>query len=858
MSGSTEKYKFGYFLGGEEYSDGIERQRWITADTNLGALSALLGNGVVTGWEATGTLGQTGASIALGYGFVYGLASETTESTDIAIPFVANQTYKILAQITQNTYYTKSVTFTTQDNAVATPTNAIVIATVQTDSSGYIGTAPDNTAKILIGTNNELLTALQNHVHSGTGSNPTKVNLETEVQGVLSADNLPTIPATKIIGGIPADKLKNISHTTLTDIGANTHLQIDDFINTINLTTFQHLGLVTAINVMQTFLVQSYMYGDEVFRYAANTQFIIPGISPATWYDSSTGPDRAEIDLVNYQVRGTHGIAVVPPINVTTAINKYEGVYGFSGPSQVDLENIDIYQVQDGANLTLKKLYSYDYYYDEGYLTVDYDAQASADWKTLTWTKDVFSNGATTGALGTMGLDLKVYAQSSIRQSNLPAYDAATGNWVSLGDYSVSSANLSTVPDNRWLRMLFKFSSNKDDLGIKAKLLTPVLQTLQLEFDRGADAQCSFIPVFQKEDWVTYQYSADAIDILEGIQGIVLSNSDHFSAGATYESPVIGSDDVIGWGNVLAAFTTVSGATTILSYRQSSSYFLPSDQTVTWTNLGAITDRTDLVSLTGKYIQLRITITRTATTASSPELLAIGVTAFEEEKGSRNLIIKSWVKDGTTFRGTLGLYTTHNMVPGSNIHISGGVDTPALSLNGTFKLLEGSYGLTLAFNAMTGPAVAFVSPPTTTGPIVNPVQTLCKTWNRKGTVAGGYSEIVAGGQSFEVATVPSGLTTTIDGSMQLASNSPAEWVSTPFSSKDTDFLAWDSIEIHGEGLMGVTVTVEYSDTPGSNVWFTEATTYTTSTGKSPLKVDLSNMVNKTRAWIRVKVRLAKV
>lgn len=852
MPDYTTNYLLAYFTGSDNYASDLEYQRWVTVDGNLGALAKILGNGVLDGWTVSATVGGTAASIDIGKGFIYNLASESDSSEDVTVTSFSAETLKVLAQITADTYYTKDVTFSIISGLLPTPSDSILLANIVTDAGGLIESV-DNSVKQRIGITNDFLIALQNHVHTGDTGNPTKIDLGTQVQGILSSDHIGAIPASKIIGSIPADRLSSLSHEDLLDIGVNTHLQLDDFVETIDDPTFQQIGLISAINVMQAFLVQAHWIGSEVFRYQANTRPIIAGITPDTYMD--TYNSTATIDTVNHMIYGTHGTEISPPQDVTTVIDQISGEFGFSGPKQVAKQNVIIGDVGDGTPyVELDKLSSIDYYYDEGYFFVDLNAGASADWQTAEWTSIAYSGSLTFGTLGTLGADLQVYGQSALRRENLPQ-DTATGNWVYLADYSNSSAALSGVDNNKWLRLMFKFMSNTGDTGGRENRLTPLLQDLTITYDTGADPQCAFILLREKEDWEEYEYSNSFIEILEGTEGLILYKGQQYSSSAVYESPVLYSPNLISWGSIFSAFMIPSGITMDIYVRASDTAFEASDSTLAWTYKGSLADRISLSTIDEKYLQIRITIAKTSSLVSTPEILAIGVSLFDEEISSRNTQIHSYQRDAAGLT-TLGTKTLHNMAPGQYILVTGSNAFLSPTFDGVYKLLEESYGYTLV---MGGTIVeqSFTLPDT--GPIVTPCIERYKTWNKGGSVEDSWFEVKETGETFEVYTANNIDNTSYAGAITINTNGPAlaSWISAPFNPNDPSFQRWHKVEVHGENLFNVNVYMEFSKAPKEGVWSGDGIGYTALNGNSPISVDFASMNYNTYPWARVKVIMTK-
>lgn len=839
MAEETSNFNLSYFTGLDSYTPDLEASRWITVDTNLGAIVDLLGDGVIEGWDVSGEDGALVVTVGTGSGFIGGLASETLEEVEVALT-ATDGDYKIIANNTDTTYYEKDVTFAVIGALTPTPARAIDLGTFTIVDGTLAADTIDNSVKTMIGVSNTLLAALAAHVHSGTGSNPSKIDLSSQVQGRLSAENIGNIPASKFVGGIPAERIGDISHYDLLDIGVNTHQQLDDFVRTITTTKFQPLGLLNAINVMQAIITQGHWLGAEAFRYIANVRPVIVGIVPETYYEvpDPALTDRAVIDVPNYRVLGTHGIALDPPVDYVTSIDQVSGDYGFAGPRRVGWENLDLTGTVT-PSLKLHKLYSYEYYPTLGAFFVTVDGGMSTEWTQVDWTKGLY--GAS-GTMGSDGLELKVYAQSATRTEYLSTDYSTISEWKFVGDSSVNTGVLSEVDHNQYLRLMFLFNSNTLPTLIAGRT-SPILTSLKISYAMGADSRCLFIPLYTHDEWISNSFSITNLDVSTA-GAVSLTTEAYHYAGGILESPVIGSPKVVNWGELYTAFVLPEHTSADVYYRGSDLEFEPSDTTIEWIRLGPIAERVPMEAVDDKYIQLKVSFLRTGEGSGTPEVLSLGISVFEEDY-TPSIAVSNY--ESSNYRVTLGASEAHNIPADSFVQVSGSVS----ALNGVFRVLPGSYGNTLAYRKVTNP-ITFTSP--ASGVTLGPCISRMRTWNKSGTGYGCWedasSSVGVPGDILNLDDV------SINGALtnKSSNNNHGIYYSPSFKCTDSDFLQWESIEVDGENLSRLTVWAEYSDFPNNDSWQTVGPFTPVTGANSPYILDISTGPNVTKKWVRVKLR----
>lgn len=102
----TTHYKWPYFSGTDKYAADAEQQRWQGVEAQVLALMTQLGNGVISGWGVSGTVGGTSLTIALGDGVISSLYAVDTTGTTLDVSGAAeSSTYLVLALTTDTTPY---------------------------------------------------------------------------------------------------------------------------------------------------------------------------------------------------------------------------------------------------------------------------------------------------------------------------------------------------------------------------------------------------------------------------------------------------------------------------------------------------------------------------------------------------------------------------------------------------------------------------------------------------------------------------------------------------------------------------------------------------------------------------------
>jgi len=113
---------------------------------------------------------------------------------------VPSTTNYIYAQLTDDSYWTKNVAFVAFVNQIdADVAKNLYLGSVLTDESGVVSI--DLTGRTELGFVALINGAVSTHKHIGGINNPDPVNLSSEVQGIISQNNLPELNAELIQTG---------------------------------------------------------------------------------------------------------------------------------------------------------------------------------------------------------------------------------------------------------------------------------------------------------------------------------------------------------------------------------------------------------------------------------------------------------------------------------------------------------------------------------------------------------------------------------------------------------------------------------------------------------------------------------
>ena len=318
----TDTYSIPWYTEDDTITEAIEKRRAVTIDNQLYAFATIFGNGVIAGWDVEGNLTGFQVSISLGRGLIRWLACETTV-TSVLDSLPANRSMDepiyVYVTYTDTSSQDRTVSFFYNTTGVA-PAFALLLAKVATDSTGVIEV--DTSVKETLDFFANIASEVINHIHIGGDNNPSPIDLVSHVTGSLAQSMIEEIDGSKITGQISAERLAQIQHTALSNIGSNSHNQIDTLLNLLNTTPISHMGDVAVSDFLQLLLAVKHFW-TNIDEYLHNAFAFIPGITPDSFIDLVN--TDATIDKQNHQITGNVGNTregVVQIYDSTTDFNK--------------------------------------------------------------------------------------------------------------------------------------------------------------------------------------------------------------------------------------------------------------------------------------------------------------------------------------------------------------------------------------------------------------------------------------------------------------------------------------------------------------------------------------------------------
>ena len=348
MAGSTVNFGLGFFdFGnplGTDFAGQVEIDRFIIIDKQIFGMMSIFGNGVISGWQIA-AIGPMDIEVSPGYGNINYIAGRTQLSFQIN-GLTPNATIYIYARIRDAVSWTEDVDFFASTTRYVTSANTLLLATVETGPEAI--TAVDNTVRTEIGFLQIILDAIAKHHHRGGTSNPSKIDLTSEVRGQLPALHIAPFDAEKIdTGTFMASVMPLLNHSDLTNVGLATHPQLDTFVRTLKTSNKELFGEIGTANLLQFILATKFLYEDPssplyanrlVDRTFINELAVIPGITPNSYIDFENS--NAVIDLDKHEVRG------VPAVTGNSFYAKWDSALAWSSGSMQNLVIV-------GTDLTL-------------------------------------------------------------------------------------------------------------------------------------------------------------------------------------------------------------------------------------------------------------------------------------------------------------------------------------------------------------------------------------------------------------------------------------------------------------------------------------------------------------------------
>jgi len=295
----TDIYSIPWYEEDDFILEAIEKRRAVTIDNQLYAFATIFGNGVISGWDVEGNLTGFQVSISAGKGLIRWMAGET-DTTSVLSNLPANRDADnpiyVFVTYTNTTTQDRSVSFFFNTDGVA-PAFALLLATIITNSTGVVSV--DTSVKETLDFFANIAAAVINHIHIGGDDNPSPIDLVSHVTGQLAQAMISEIDASKISGQISAERIAQIQHHTLGNIGDNTHNQIDTLLSLLNTTSISLMGDVAFSNFLQLVLAVKHFW-TNIDEYLHNLFAFIPGITADTYIDLVN--TTVTIDELNHQL----------------------------------------------------------------------------------------------------------------------------------------------------------------------------------------------------------------------------------------------------------------------------------------------------------------------------------------------------------------------------------------------------------------------------------------------------------------------------------------------------------------------------------------------------------------------------
>jgi hypothetical protein len=274
-----------------------ERERFEIIDSQLHGLFSVFGNGIVSGWGLTSG-GALNLTVGIGEGYLRWTYASTNAPTSLDnLP--SNSTIYVYAGYQDITPSTATPRFIWSVTPIASDDTSL-LGVVITGTQSI--TSIDTSTKHNVGFLESILDRIAEHHHSGGENEPDRINLATEVRGVLPGYRVGDLNAGQVTSGrFDAARIPRLAHGDLRDVGVLTHAQLDAFTQSLQNPNTMLLGEVATSNLLQHVLSMKHTIAD-FDDYFFNEIAIIPGISPDSYTDSEA--TTAIVDKVNHEIRG--------------------------------------------------------------------------------------------------------------------------------------------------------------------------------------------------------------------------------------------------------------------------------------------------------------------------------------------------------------------------------------------------------------------------------------------------------------------------------------------------------------------------------------------------------------------------
>ena len=354
MSGYTSIYNLFYLQAGDTVGSlaSNDQNRFTAIETQLLNLYQIMNNGIINNadgtisWQLQPVPGDTAGqyvNITAGNGNINFMACTTTSTYQLTLTQPPGITsgqmieYIIYATTDATTSYTEDTVFLASLQTEADTNLFVCLGTVQVTYSNPVQYVITTNGRVEIDLFSTISAAVKNHIHIG-GQNPSPIDLGKHVRGFLSAANLSDLDISKVTQGtLNPDRLPQISHNSLADIGLVPHPQLESLIASIlnqtqgAMSRLSDIGLLNLIVLILSLKRQLFSGADTDIMYDIdNRLYNSIYYLPHKWsyqLEANNLPgtqNYATIDRVNRQIVGTGSQFFGSNTYVWNSIAQYE------------------------------------------------------------------------------------------------------------------------------------------------------------------------------------------------------------------------------------------------------------------------------------------------------------------------------------------------------------------------------------------------------------------------------------------------------------------------------------------------------------------------------------------------------
>jgi len=313
MAQQTSKYKLGYYEAGDVTDEITEAERFQTLDAQIFGLYELLGNGVVSGWSLISS-NDAALSITVSEGSGHVNYVAVSSEDDTPLDLTASTRNYVYARNDVESTFAGTVEFFVTVSDVVNDT-LLYLGYVDTTVTGIETVNMDGRQSISF--EQEVLDLIATHRHIGGSDSPSKINLETDVQGLLQPGNIGDLDASIILSGvIDLARIPKIDHIDdLVNQGILTHAQLDTFVQLLDNVGSRLMGKISTVNLLKLILALKHAYPD-IDDFLINELAFIPDISPRSIVDEPN--TTATVDFRTSAQGGAHTITGTPADSTAT------------------------------------------------------------------------------------------------------------------------------------------------------------------------------------------------------------------------------------------------------------------------------------------------------------------------------------------------------------------------------------------------------------------------------------------------------------------------------------------------------------------------------------------------------------